>query len=156
MNVSAFYSSLICLFLLTAWGCGKECDSDQAYDGGFFITDARTGRPYFQTRPNQSDSLRFFKLDTDNRLYPLEMVLRSNPARGIVFGYINLLEQPRLTIYLRYNANDQDTLILTNQITSSSKPCGLDKYVTSGTYNGRPLKPISNDSVSLALFELSK
>lgn len=148
---------LVFLIPLIGWSCGRDCSSDQAYDARFYITNQRTGKPYFDQNIDNPDSLRLYEKTSVNSLQPLTIDKRVDPKRGYTFGTIDLIEVPSLTLYLSFNKNDIDTLLLFNQITPAKKQCGLAKYVTTGSYNGRPLKPVASDSVNgLAVFELIK
>lgn len=148
---------LIFLISLIGWSCGRDCSVDQAYDARFYITSQRTGKPYFDQNIDNPDSLRVYEKTAGNTLQALPIDKRVDPKWGYTFGYIDLIGVSSLTLYLSFNKNDTDTLLLSNQITPAKKQCGLAKYVTTGSYNGRPLKPVASDSSNgSALFELIK
>jgi hypothetical protein len=155
---SRLFSSafVLCIIPLLFCECGKECSNDQVYYARFSIVDKQTGKPYFNQSNREVDSLRVYQNTSSNSLQPVPVDRRIDPIKGYVFGDIDIIDLHKITLYIKFNKSDLDTLVLINQITPSQKQCGITKYLTDATYNGRSLKSVSNDTTSFASFELSK
>ena len=133
MKGNFYVKHLVFLIFLVEWGCGRECSSDQEYNARFYITSQRTGKPYFDQSTDDPDSLRLYEKTSLNTRQPVFIDKRVDPKRGYIFGYIDLIGVSSVTLYLGFNKNDMDTLLLSNQITPARKQCGLAKYVTTGS-----------------------
>lgn len=157
MKIPLFPSKFIIYILpLLLFACGKDCHIDQVYYVRFSIVNQQTGKPYFNQNGSEVDSLRVYQSTSSNSLQPLPIDKRIDPVKGYSFGDVDVIDLSKVTLYIRFNKNDLDTLILTNQITPPKKQCDLARYLTTATYNGRSLKPVSNDTTSFAFFELIK
>lgn len=139
-------SSAILLAVLTVLslsGCYNEC-GDQGYLGVFYLTDKKTGKPYFQVSKDSPDSVRVFIGSPLGRQAPY--IKNYDDRYGYILGDVDLYGTVDYALYIYLNQSDTDTLIISNLTTRVYGKCDQKSFLTSATYNGHPLRSISSDT----------
>ena len=123
--------------------CENEC-GDQRYYAEFFITDKKSGKPYFEVSKDNPDSLRVHENNLSGRLAPISK--KYDTKRGYIFGGIDIFTLEADTLYISLNRMDTDTLLLTSKVTITNKKCRVYHQLITATYNGHFIKQISSDT----------